>query len=37
MSAEYNWIIDNTAIRVALNMVAFAAWVGIAYGLLSLA
>ncbi len=37
MSAEYNWVIDSTAVRVALNMVAFAVWAGIAYGLLSLA
>ncbi len=37
MSAEYNWIIDSTAIRVALNIAAFAVWVGMAYGLLALA
>ena len=37
MGAKYNWIIDNTAIRVGLNVVAFAAWAGTAIFLLSLA
>ncbi len=37
MSAKYNWVIDNFAVRMALHMVAFAVWAGVAYGLLSLA
>lgn len=26
MDAKYNWIIDNTGIRMALNIVAFGMW-----------
>ncbi len=36
MDAKYNWIIDNTGIRMALNLVAFAAWAGLAILVLSL-
>ncbi len=36
MGAEYNWIIDNTAIRMSLNILAFAAWVGLAIAVLAL-
>jgi hypothetical protein len=37
MDAKYNWLIDNGAIRVTLNTVAFALWVVMALGLLELA
>ena len=37
MGAEYNWIIDNTLIRVALNVFAFAAWVGVAVAVMAVA
>ncbi len=36
MDAKYNWIIDNTGIRMALNLVVFAAWAGLAIWVLSL-
>ncbi len=26
MDAKYNWIIDNTGVRVALNVALFAVW-----------
>ena len=26
MDAKYNWIIDNTGIRMALNVAAFTVW-----------
>jgi hypothetical protein len=37
MGAEYNWLIDNVPIRVALNVIAFLAWLSAAFGLLKLA
>jgi hypothetical protein len=36
MGTEYNWVIDNTSIRVALNTVAFALWVALAIAVLAL-
>ncbi len=35
MDAKYNWIIDNPYIRVALNIVAFAAWFVVGWALLA--
>ncbi len=37
MDARYNWLIDNGAIRVTLNVVAIALWVATAFGILELA
>ncbi|HEY5173995.1 MAG TPA: hypothetical protein VII95_00340 [Terriglobales bacterium] len=37
MDAKYNWLIDNGAIRLALNTVAFALWIAMAVGLMELA
>ena len=37
MDAKYNWLIDNAAIRVTLNTVAFALWAALAVGLMELA
>jgi hypothetical protein len=37
MDAKYNWLIDNVAVRVTLNTVAFALWIGTAVALLELA
>jgi hypothetical protein len=37
MDAKYNWLIDNAAVRVTLNTVAFALWIAMAVGLLELA
>ncbi len=37
MDAKYNWLIDNGAVRVTLNTVAFALWVAMAMGILELA
>jgi hypothetical protein len=34
MEAKYNWIIDSTPIRIAINTVAFAAWFGAVFGLM---
>lgn len=34
MEAKYNWIIDSTPIRIALNAAAFAIWFGAAVGLM---
>ncbi len=36
MGAEYNWIIDNAGIRVALNALALVAWAGLAIAVLAL-
>lgn len=36
MDAKYNWIIDNTGIRMAINIFAFAMWLGACAVLLSL-
>ena len=30
MDARYNWIIDNVAIRVGINVAVFALWLGAA-------
>ena len=37
MDANYNRLIDNSAIRMALNTAAFAVWLAMAVGLLELA
>ena len=37
MDAKYNWLIDNTALRITINTVAFALWIATAVGLLELA
>ena len=37
MDAKYNWLIDNAAVRVTLNTVALALWIGTAVGVLELA
>ena len=37
MSANYNWLMDNVAIRVTLNTVAFALWMAATVGLLEAA
>ena len=37
MDTNYNGLVDNIAIRMALNTAAFAAWHGMAVGLLELA
>jgi hypothetical protein len=34
MEARYNWIIDSTPIRIAINAAAFAAWFGAAFGIM---
>ena len=34
MDAKFNWLIDNGAIRVTLNTVAFALWMAATVGLL---
>jgi hypothetical protein len=37
MNAKYNPLIDNIAVRVALNTAVFALWLAMAMGLLELA
>jgi hypothetical protein len=37
MDAKYNWLMDNTAIRITLNTVALALWVATAVAILELA
>ncbi len=37
MDAKYNWLIDNGAVRVTLNVVALALWIAAAFGVLELA
>jgi len=37
MDAKYNWLMDNGAIRVTLNVVAIALWIATAVGILELA
>jgi hypothetical protein len=37
MDANYNGLIDNIAMRLALNTVAFAVWLSMAVALLELA
>ena len=34
MDAKYNWLIDNAAVRLTLNTMAFALWVAASVGLL---
>lgn len=36
MDAKYNWIIDNSGIRMAIHIAAFAMWLGACAVLLSL-
>jgi hypothetical protein len=36
MDAKYNWIIDNTGIRLALNVAVFSLWLAICAALLAL-
>lgn len=36
MDAKYNWIIDNSGIRMAMNIAAFVMWLGACAVLLSL-
>ena len=36
MDAKYNWIIDNSGIRMAINITVFAMWLGACAVLLSL-
>jgi hypothetical protein len=36
MDARYNWIIDSVPMRVAINITAFAMWLGLAVVLLAL-
>ena len=35
MGSEYNWMIDSVPIRVAINVIAFAAWLTVAVALLN--
>ncbi len=35
MGSEYNWMIDSVPVRVAINVIAFAAWLTVAVGLLA--
>lgn len=37
MNANYNWLMDNFAVRVTLNTVAFALWAAATVGLLEAA
>ena len=37
MGAEYNWLIDNVPIRMALNVAAFVLWLSAVVGLFKLA
>jgi len=37
MDSKYNWLIDNTSVRVTLNAVAFAVWIALSVGILELA
>jgi hypothetical protein len=34
MEAKYNWIIDSTPIRIAINSAAFGLWGSVAFGLM---
>ncbi len=34
MDAKYNWLMDNLAVRVAINVAVFSAWLAAAYVLL---
>ncbi len=37
MDAKWNTIVDNTAVRIAMVVVGFGAWLAISYGLLAAA
>jgi hypothetical protein len=37
MNAKYNWLMDNVAIRVTLNTVAFALWMAATFGIMEAA
>ena len=37
MDAKYNWLIDNGAVRVALNVVGLALFIATAFGIMELA
>ena len=37
MTAKYNWLIDNVAVRVTLNTVALALWLATSVALLEFA
>ena len=37
MGAEYNWVIDSVPLRVAINVIVFAAWLTAAVALLAFA
>jgi len=37
MEAKYNWIIDSTPIRIAINLAAFTVWISAAFGLMFIA
>ena len=37
MDAKYNWMIDNGAVRVTLNVLALALFIATAFGILELA
>jgi hypothetical protein len=37
MDAKYNWLIDNGAIRVTLNVVALVLFIATAFGIMELA
>jgi hypothetical protein len=36
IDARYNWVIDSTPVRVAINVTAFVMWLGVAIALLTL-
>lgn len=36
MDARYNWVMDSTPIRVAINVTVFVMWLGLAIALLAL-
>jgi len=35
MDGRYNMLLDNTAFRLALNVVAFCVWLGVAVALMA--
>ena len=37
MDGKYNMLLDNTAIRLALNVLVFCAWLGVAVALVAAA
>lgn len=36
MDAKYNWVIDNTGVRVALNTIAFVLWLAVSAGVIEI-